>query len=352
MILLIVFIINIMYVCQKPMIMRKVIFPILMMIIVTACSNSSNSNLDQTAFQGETQGTYYLVRYYDQDGRDLQDDIESLLKDFDQSLSLWVNNSVISKLNRNEEVELDKYFIENYKLSMRIAKETRGAFDFTMGPLIEAWGFGFREKIKLTQEKVDSIKGFIGFEKVSLENSKIIKEDPRIELNFNAIAQGYSVDLIGKFLNEKGIKNFLIDVGGEIISQGSKPNNVAWLVGIQKPTEEADGAIEAQVRVELTNKAFVTSGSYRKFYEEDGKRYSHIIDPVSGYPITHSLISVTVLANTCAEADGYATAFMVMGIEKAFKFVQARNDLEVFFIYEENGAMNYSYTDGLKSLIR
>lgn len=331
--------------------MRKVIFLILYLIILTACSNRSNSILKQTAFQGETQGTYYLVRYYDQKERDFQDEIEKLLSEFDQSLSLWVNNSIISKVNRNEEIELDQYFIDNYHLSLKIAQETNGAFDFTLGPLIEAWGFGFREKIKLSQKKIDSLKGFIGFEKVKLEDSKLIKNDPRMEVNFNAIAQGYSVDLLAAFLNGKGIDNFLIDIGGEIISQGNKPNKIAWIVGIQIPTEEADGAIEAKVRVELTNKAFVTSGSYRNYYEEDGKRYSHMIDPSTGYPVVHNLLSVTVLAKTCAEADGYATAFMVMGIEKAYEFLKERDDLEAFFIYEEKGEIKSTYTEGLGDLI-
>ncbi len=331
--------------------MRKVIFPILILIIFSTCSNRSNSVLKQTAFQGETQGTYYLVRYYDVKERDFQEEIEKLLSEFDQSLSLWVPNSIISKVNRNEDVVLDQYFIENYNLSQKIAQETNGAFDFTLGPLIEAWGFGFREKIKLTQTKIDSLKRFIGFDKVKLENLKLVKSDPRMEVNFNAIAQGYSVDILAAFLKDKGIDNFLIDIGGEIISQGNKPNDQAWIVGIQIPTEEADGAIEAKVRVTLTNKAFVTSGSYRSYYEEDGKRYSHMIDPSTGSPVVHNLLSVTVLANTCAEADGYATAFMVMGVEKAYEFLKGRSDLEAFFIYEENGEIQSKYTEGLGDLI-
>lgn len=331
--------------------MKRILISVLLMIFMASCVNQTKS-LQYVTFQGEAQGTYYIVKYYDQEGRDFSDDIDILLKEFDQSLSLWVPNSVISKVNRNEKVALDQYFIDNYHLSMRIAKETNGAFDFTLGPLIEAWGFGFREKIKLNQSMIDSLKLIVGYQKVSLEGNTFIKNDERIELNFNAIAQGYSVDLISDFLIGKGIDNFLIDVGGEIISKGSKPDDIAWLVGIQKPTEDAEGAIEAQVKVELTNKAFVTSGSYRKFYEEDGKRYSHMIDPSTGYPVTHNLLSVTVLANTCAEADGYATAFMIMGIEKSLAFINHRNDLEAFFIYEENGEINYSYTDGLQSLIR
>ena len=261
-------------------------------------------------------------------------------------------NSILSKVNRNEEAVLDQYFKNNFNASKQIAKETGGYFDCTLGPLIEAWGFGFRTRIPLTQEKVDSLKSFIGFEKASIVNDRLIKEDPRMELSFNAIAQGYSVDLLAAFLETKGITNYLIDVGGEIIAKGSKPGNSKWRVGIQRPTEDDQGAIEAQVIVELENKAFVTSGSYRKYYEKEGVRYSHMIDPHTGYPVTHTLLSATVLAENCMLADGYATAFMVMGLEKSLKFLKNRPDLEAYFIYsDESGMMLFSATDGLKAMI-
>lgn len=333
--------------------MKKLILLLsLMLFLIISCQNSK-VNLRQVAFQGEAQGTYYMVKYYDVDGRNFQLEVDSILKAFDQSLSLWVPNSIISKVNRNEEVKLDKYFIDNYNLAQKVAVETDGAFDCTLGPLIEAWGFGFRQRIKLTQEKVDSIKAFTGHDKVSLNDQYLRKTDERMEINFNAIAQGYSVDLLGGFLMAKGVEDFIIDVGGEVLTKGLKPNQKKWVVGIQKPTDNSDGEIEAEVTVELTDMAFVTSGSYRKYYEENGKRYSHMINPQTGYPVTHSLLSVTVLANTCAEADAYATAFMVMGLDKAINFVNKRGDLEAYFIYDnENGEMQTFGTDGLEKLIR
>jgi thiamine biosynthesis lipoprotein len=238
-------------------------------------------------------------------------------------------------------------------LSKRISEETNGAFDCTVGPLIEAWGFGFRKGIELDQRMIDSIQEFVGFKKAKIKEGVLFKDDSRMELSFNAVAQGYSVDLLGQFLKNKGISNFIIDVGGEVLASGNKPNSELWKVGIQKPTEDEYGAIEAEIVISLNDKALVTSGSYRKYYEKNGIRYSHMIDPSTGYPVTHSLLSVSVLANNCAEADAYATAFMVMGLEKAKSFVNERNDLEAYFISAgSDSVLETFYTEGLKNLIQ
>ncbi len=331
--------------------MKKWIFAFIIFGFISSACNQKQE-IKKIQFQGEAQGTYYIVTYYDQQERNLQAKVDSILKDFDLSLSLWVPNSTLSRINRNEATFLDSYFIDNFNLSQKIAKETNGALDCTLGPLIEAWGFGFKQKIKLTQQKVDSLKNIIGLDKVKIKNNKLVKTDERIQLNFNAIAQGYSVDLVGKLLRSYGIENFIIDIGGEILANGIKPDKQNWIVGIQKPTETSDGAIEAQERIPLNNKAFVTSGSYRKYYEENGKRYSHMIDPVTGYPVTHSLLSVSVLANTCAEADGYSTAFMIMGLEKAKEFLKNRNDLEAYFIFaDETGKLKTYSTEGINKLL-
>ncbi len=338
------------YTFDKNFNMKKLLILLVSIISFYAC-NSPEKQIQKINFQGAAQGTYYMVTYFDDQNRNLQSEIDSLLKDFDQSLSSWVPNSILSKVNRNEEVELDRNFIDNFNLSKQVSDETDGAFDCTVGPLIEAWGFGFREGLEITQTMIDSIKQFVGFHKVSIENNKLIKKDPRMELSFNAVAQGYSVDLIGKLLKSKGINNFIVDVGGEVLAMGSKPNNESWNVGIQKPTQDMSGEIEADVVLPLNNKALVTSGSYRKYYEKDGKRYSHMIDPSTGYPVTHSLLSVSVLSDNCAQADAYATAFMIMGLERAKTFVQNRKDLEAFFIYDENGKIHSYASKGMQSLI-
>lgn len=317
-------------------------------------SCQSKKELTKVSFQGQAQGTYYMLTYFDHQKRNIQPEIDSILKVFDLSLSSWVPNSILSRVNRNElGVELDQNFIDNFNLSERVAKETDGAFDCTIGPLIEAWGFGFREGVKLDQEMVDSIRAFVGFDKVKIENGLLVKADPRMELSFNAVAQGYSVDLLGEFLLALGIENFIIDIGGEVLARGQKPDGEMWHVGIQKPTENEYGQIEADIVIDLKDKALVTSGSYRKYYEKNGVRYSHMIDPATGYPVTHSLLSVTVMANNCDEADAYATAFMIMGLEKAKEFIEQRDDLEAYFISAAAGNKLETFsTEGLKKLVQ
>ncbi|MBU1014036.1 MAG: FAD:protein FMN transferase [Bacteroidetes bacterium] len=334
--------------------MKKITSLILSLSIFAFSCQRQTTSSEKISFQGEAQGTYYLVTYFDEQNRNLQMEIDSILLDFDQSLSSWVPNSILSRVNRNEEnVILDQYFIDNFNLSAKVSEESGGAFDCTVGPLIEAWGFGFRQKIELSQEMIDSIQAFIGYKKVWIENNMLVKSDPRMELSFNAVAQGYSVDVVGRFLKNLGIQNFIIDIGGEVLASGIKPNSELWQVGIQKPTENQDGEIEAEVIVSLKDKALVTSGSYRKYYEKNGKRYSHMIDPSTGYPVTHSLLSVSVLADKCAEADAYATAFMIMGLEKSLSFLEGRIDLEAFFIYTDHeNKMATKATDGLSNLMQ
>lgn len=322
------------------------------LIVISAC-NLNKEKMEKISFQGQAQGTYYMLTYFDNQNRNLQTEIDSILKDFDQSLSSWVPNSILSRVNRNEkDVILDQNFIDNFNLSVRISQETDGAFDCTVGPLIEAWGFGFREGIELDQKMIDSIQEFVGYQKARIDNGILLKDDPRMELSFNAVAQGYSVDVIGNFLKAEGINNFIIDIGGEVLASGKKPNSESWNVGIQKPTEDEYGKIEAEIVISLNDKALVTSGSYRKYYEKDGVRYSHMIDPSTGYPVTHSLLSVTVLAKNCAEADAYATALMVMGLEKAKAFVNKNNDLEAYFVFDEGAEMRTYITEGMKELVQ
>ncbi len=221
-------------------------------------------------FTGEAQGTYYAVTYYKKDGKSYQKEIDSLLKVFDQSVSLWVPNSIISRVNNNDtSVIPDENFISIFKLSQEVSKKTDGAFDVTIGPLVNSWGFGFTDKKKMDNNIIDSLLTYVNYEMVSLERNKIKKENPNIKLDFNAIAQGYSVDLAGKFLESMRIKNYLIDIGGEVLGHGTKPNEQPWIVGIQRPTEDKYGEYEIQSKVQLVDKALVTSGSYRKYYEKD-----------------------------------------------------------------------------------
>lgn len=304
-------------------------------------------------FTGETQGTYYAITYFDHDARNFQIQVDSLLKKFDKSVSLWDSGSVLSAINRNEAgVQPDVIFTELFKKSSEVYEKSGGAFDPTVGPLVNAWGFGFSGRMKINQQIVDSLLPLVGFNKVKLDNNTIVKTDPRIQLDFNAIAQGYAVDLIARFLSGKGIEIFLIDIGGEVLGKGSKPTGENWKVGIEKPKDNANYGEGLQAIVSLENKALATSGNYRKFYEENGIRYSHTIDPVTGYPVKHTLLSASVLAKDCATADAYATVFMVLGLEKVKSFLSGRSDLEGYFIYtNESGELENFFTEGFGKLL-
>jgi FAD:protein FMN transferase len=328
--------------------MRKILFLILLLATLTACNKQQ-----KVSFSGSAQGTYYAVTYFDAEGRNMQMEVDSILDAFDQVASLWVENSILSKVNRGEEVELNVDFVEVFKQSVDVSERTDGEFDFTVGPLINVWGFSFKTGVDVDRHMADSILQFVGYRKVRLEDGQIKKEDPRIQFDFNAIAQGYSVDLLADFFRSKGIDRFLIDVGGEVYANRTKPGQDHWKVGIEHPSDDPNAQRELEVVVILKNKALATSGNYRKFYIKDGVKYAHTVSPKSGFPVQHSLLSATVMANDCSIADAYATAFMVMGLENAKKFLKGSDlDLEALFIYsDEDGIYQNWYSSGLKDQI-
>jgi len=304
-------------------------------------------------FQGETQGTYYAVTYFDPEGRDFQTKIDSILRAFDLSVSMWVPESIISKLNYGDSlVQTDDWFVDIFRGSVEIAEKTGGAFDFTVGPLVNAWGFGFKGKRKMSQAIVDSLLQYVDYKMVSLDSRNRIIKPAAVRFDFNAIAQGYSVDVLGDFLTSNGVENYLVDIGGEVLGKGCKPGQIPWLVGIENPAADSLSERSINTKVKLTGIALATSGNYRKYYEEDGIRYSHTIDPKTGYPVRHNLLSVSVLANDCATADGYATAFMVMGYEKARAFVEGDPELEAFFITDGGSGLFLTHaTEGFEEII-
>jgi FAD:protein FMN transferase len=314
---------------------------------------SCTSVEQKVMFQGQTQGTYYAVTYFDKEGRNFQAEIDSILEAFDLSVSMWVPESIISRINRGDStIKPDEWFTGIFNRSEEISASTDGAFDCTVGPLVNAWGFGFKGKMKMDQARVDSLKQLVDYRTVRLEDGRIIKDKKNIQFDFNAIAQGYAVDVLGNFLTSRGIKNYLIDIGGEVLGKGLKPDGQTWLVGIENPATDSLSERTINTKVKLTDKALATSGSYRKYYEENGVRYSHTIDPKTGYPVRHNLLSVSVLANDCATADGYATAFMVMGFDKAKEFVENEPDMEAFFIVDGGSGTFKTYaTKGLEEII-
>ncbi len=324
------------------------------LFFVVLLLNSCNLKQQQPVkLVGEAQGTYYSIIYYDDQQRDFQQDIDSILHDFDMSVSLWEPESILSQINNgNNSVVPDEYFIENFRLSEQVSEETGGYFDFTIGSLVSTWGFSIKHDRVIDSATIDSLLNISGYKKVRLEGNRIIKQNPHVKFDFNAIAQGYSVDVIGDFLRSEGISNFLVDIGGEVTTSGNKPDNSLWRVGIEQPTEDINGPQDINAIIALTNKSLATSGSYRKFFMKDGVRYSHMIDPFSGYPAMHNLLSVTVIANNAALADAYATACMVMGLDKAKQFIESKDNIEALFIIsDDNNEYQTITTKGFDKLI-
>ena len=301
---------------------------------------------------GEAQGSYYAITYYDSLNRDFGFQIDSLLEAFDQSCSNYQMESIISKVNRNEEVELDSLFIGNFVMAQEVARETQGDFDITVRPLVELWGFGLKHSDSVTTGEVDSIMSFIGYKKVRLENGQIIKSDPRIMIDYNAIAQGYSVDVMANFLKSKGIEHFLVDIGGELYGCNAKIGGAPWKVGIERPKDGETYGESLSAVITIKNRGLATSGNYRKYYIRDGIKYAHTINPHSGYPVQHSLLSATVLAPNAALADAYATAFMVMGVTKARLVLTRHPELDVYLIYaDKEGSYRSFLTPGLNEIL-
>ncbi len=303
--------------------------------------------------RGVVFGTYYSITYFSEDQEVYQESIDSLFNAFNNSLSYYERNSLISRINRNETTEVDEWFKTVFNRSREISEETGGAFDATVSPLVNAWGFGFTDRAKVPSQKVDSLLQFVGYEKIRLENNRILKEDPRVQLDFNAIAKGYAADVIGEFLRSEGVEVYLVDIGGDMVAHGLKPDGDKWRIGLEKPSGRFDDPQEVGFVVEVENVGLATSGTYRQYIEEEGRRYSHTIDPATGFPVDHNLLSVSVFAEDGMSADAYATAFMVMGLEKAKQFVKERDDLEAFFIFSIPGEEEFGtyQSDGLEIIL-
>jgi len=329
----------------------KAVFPVLVSVICFAACNYGNKNLIK--LEGNAQGTTWHISYFSDDNTDHTTAIDSILKKIDTSMSTWIPVSIISRINKNDSTVLvDQYFIDVFNRSMEVSEKTDGLFDVTVGPLVNAWGFGFTKKANVDSVMIDSLLHFVGYKMIKLEGNTLIKAKPQIMLDFNAIAQGYTVDVLSKYLESEGISNYLVEVGGELKAKGKKDKE-AWKIGIDKPGDNTTSTRELEAVISLHNKALATSGNYRKFYEEGGQKFSHIIDPRTGYPAKQNLLSATVIAEDGITADAYATAFMVMGLERSKQFLAANENLnlEVYFIYDDKGSWKTYASETLKQRI-
>lgn len=280
-------------------------------------------------------GTTYSITY--QYHENLKSDIEGVMQQVDNSLSPFNKSSVITAINNNTSTKADKYLTEVFTLAQTVNKETDGAFDITVAPLVNAWGFGFRSGKRPTEAQTDSLLAIVGQEKVTLKDGKIIKSDPRIMLDCSAIAKGFGVDKVAEFLSGKGIENYLVEIGGEISARGKNSRGTEWNIGITKPIDDSLSINqENQAVLQITDKAMATSGNYRNFYYEGGKKYAHTINPHTGKPAQSDILSATVIAESCAVADAYATAFMVLGSKKAKDILKKHPELQAYLILSDN----------------
>ena len=298
--------------------------------------------------QGKIFGTLYTVTY--EHNADLQSQIVEAMQAVDNSLSPFNKQSIITAINNNDNTEVDTLFSEVFRTAKQIYAESHGAFDPTVAPLVNAWGFGFKHSIDIEPSVIDSLRQFVGYEKIWMENDKIVKADERIMLDCSAIAKGYGVDVVARTLDQKGVKHYMVDIGGEVVVKGKNPRMKSWRIGINKPVEDSLSVNqELQTILEVSGVGMATSGNYRKFYYKDGKRYAHTIDPRLGTPIQHNILSATVIAKDCTTADAYATAFMVMGLEKAKAFCEQHPELNAYLICAGEGdSYEIYYTPGME----
>ncbi len=302
--------------------------------------------------QGIVFGTIYKITY--QSEENLKDEIEAELKKVDNSLSPFNKASVITHINENTDLTADSLFTEVFLLAKQISQETHGAFDITVAPLVNAWGFGFKNVAQVDSIMIDSLHQFVGIDKVELIDGKVVKKDPRLMLDCSAIAKGYGVDCVARLLDSKGIRNYMIDIGGELVMKGENPKMETWSIGVNKPIDDSLSVNqEIQAVLKLTNVGLATSGNYRNFYYKGGKKYAHTIDPRTGYPIQHNILSATVVAPDCATADAYATSFMVLGLDSAKQICNAHPELDAYFIYTtDKGNTEIYYTTGMKQYLQ
>lgn len=328
---------------------------IAILIIISACTNlPGDYNETYMSFRGLTQGTTYMVKYSAPDSTNYHPQIEQIFAGIDSSMSTYQDHSIISRINRNEpSVSLDEYFKEVFRVAQHISKITDGAFDITVAPLVNAWGFGYTERRVRDTAKIDSLLDFVGYETIYMEDGTICKSDSRTLMDMSGIAQGYTVDVIREFLESRGVRDYLIEVGGEVTAKGHNPEGNVWRVGIDKPSDSSSlGQRSLQAIVHLRNDAIATSGNYRQFYVKNGVKYAHTINPETGRPVKHNLLSVSVFADRCVLADALATAFMVMGMEESKQFLKQHKSLGAYFIYsDDEGRFQVDYTENIKDMI-
>lgn len=346
--------------------MRNLLLLTLNVLIFTACNNTTKHLPKELKLEGATMGTTYHVTYIDSLGVDHQKAIDSVLVEVNQQMSTYIPASEISKFNQLTDTATWTYtvggFMKTLDLAAQIHDKTQGAFDPTVMPLVNAYGFGYEKMAQIDSALIDSLMAFVGFEKLELlyvidpkdlkEELGIKKHDVRTKLDLSAIAKGYGVDVVGALLESYGIGNYMVEIGGEVLTKGHNIQDKPWSIGIDKPSRSNQFDHQLQAIVKLNNKAMATSGNYRNYKDQNGVKFVHTIDPKSGWPKISNTLSVSVIADDCATADGYATAFMVMGVDKGLELAESLNELEAYFIYvDSNNTMKTAATTGFAKIV-
>jgi len=337
------------------MLHKSRIYPIVLILVVFIVwlIRQNSGKLEKVTFNGETMGTYYNIIFMHPEVIDLKSEVDELLIEWNQSLSTYIPDSEISRFNSTDSFRFESpYFYPVLVKSREVYETTDGAFDPTVMPLVNAWGFGPEEKDMPDSTDIQELLSLVGFSKIEFDATGVWKTQAGMSLDFSAIAKGYGVDVVGAFLESKGIEHYLVDIGGEISCKGVNDRGIPWSTGIEDPTVEFfDRKIKAVI--EVTDKGIATSGNYRNFYVKDGRKYAHTISPFTGYPVEHSMLSTTVIAKDCMTADAYATAFMVMGIDQAIPLINDHPEMDAYFIFSDNeGKIMTFMTDGFKSMLK
>jgi FAD:protein FMN transferase len=329
--------------------MKKMLFGtfVLGFLAFTSCQQKQYFQNENFVF-----GTVYHITYFAKE--DLQSGIDAELAKFDSSLSMFNPASTISRFNRWEkgpfDLSEDPWALKVIEESLKLSRQTDGAFDITVAPVVNIWGFGTREKTDPTRAEIDSIRSFVSYKLLHLEQKKLTKYDPRIQLDCSAVAKGYACDVVADFLRSRGVHDFLVEIGGEMVMSGHNSEGKNWRIGINKPVEDSTSTnMEWEQKLVLTDKAIATSGNYRNFYIRNGRKYAHTIDPQTGYPVQHSLLSTTIVANDCLTADALATACMVIGADSAMTLIEGMKNVEGLFICDDGqGSHTVRRTSGMK----
>lgn len=350
---------------MRPNARKNIIYSIVLLVAVMLVYSWRNRDKTETeltettvavagkmTLSGKTMGTTYNITYLDEESRDLQSSIDSLLVVFNQSLSTYIPESELSQFNLGDTLDFNlPYLLPVLEASQKVYENTNGAFDPTVGPLVNIWGFGPTGPELKDSVDIKNLLATVGFSKIEFDQKQLRKKVAGIYLDFSAIAKGYGSDVVAEFLKNKSVSNYLVEIGGELVANGTNEKGELWKVGVNRPEESANASDLISI-IALQDRGMATSGNYRNYYVRDSVKISHTINPATGYPVNHNLLSATVLAKDCMTADAYATAMMVMGTEKAIALDSTINEIEVFLIYDDgNGGFRTFASESLKPFL-